>query len=126
MLHHLIEDITQKDISQPVPTFEYVNRIQLSSTDYSKFILRILWRPVARSITEKESQKAELEADLMGAKDLKKTKAPLAALGHTLEERTERDRFSTIVREIIGTSGDVPKCIVALFLLITFSISDLP
>jgi DNA repair exonuclease SbcCD ATPase subunit len=29
----------------------------------------------SKSITEKESQKAELEADLMGAKDLKKTKA---------------------------------------------------
>ena len=61
-------------------------------------VLRFFDRPVGRSITEKESQKAELEADLMGAKDLKKTKVP-ATLGQRVKNGCKGIDKSSPVRK---------------------------
>jgi len=84
-----MEAYTKKDSSGPVALIDKLkNDLEKdmlenehdekdAQKEYESFMSDSVAKRTAdsKSITEKESQKAELEADLMGAKDLKKTKA---------------------------------------------------
>jgi hypothetical protein len=84
-----VDAYTKKDASGPVALIEKLkNDLEKdmlenehdekdAQKEYESFMSDSVAKRTAdsKSITEKESQKAELEADLMGAKDLKKTKA---------------------------------------------------
>jgi len=83
-----VDAYTKKDSSGPVALLDKLKRdlekdMQENSHDetsaqkeYERFMSDTVAARTAdsQSVTEKEAQKAELEADLMGAKDLKKTK----------------------------------------------------
>merc|ERR1719269_516114 len=73
-----VEAYTKKDSSGPVALLDKLKRdLEKDVKDNERFMSDTVAARTAdsTSVTEKEAQKAELEADLMGAKDLKGQKS---------------------------------------------------